>query len=316
MKKAFAYFLLSLTVFSCTDAPKKDVYDEIKKEFAVSSQVFRINPTRDTVLKCKYDTEIFIKENSFCYTDGTQISNEDSVIVEILEYGRLTDMILNNLTTTSGGNKIIETGGMLNINAKIQGKTIVLKDDKTFQVFFPSKPQDFKSFYAVDREMGQLDWVQNQDEAMRPVKPVPNDTSLYSGDTLKWNKNDAKLNVLSFNKLGWINCDRFLTFRDTTEIYVRTESNIDSSTFCSVILRNYNSIIPGKISQNGSMRFSPLPVNEPVTLFLIAYKDNSYYIGIKDVVVKSKETYVVNLEVVSKEQLKEKIEEFDRSRPL
>jgi len=316
MKKIIIYFILTAVICGCENVSKENAQSAINKDIPLLKQEFYINPLMDTLLKCKFGSEIYIQANSFCYEDSSSLIPEAEILLEIFEYVRLTDMVLNKLSTLSD-NKIIETGGMLNITGNSNNKSIKLRENKSIKIYFPSKPNGFFSFYSEGgKNHESVNWTIEKNQS-HPVAQVRQDTSLFEGDTLNWNKNNAKLNVLSFNKLGWINCDRFLNFDNTTDIFVKVEGNyIDSSTFCSVILKSYNSIIPGKIISDNSMRFFPLPINEAVTLFLISYKDGNYYMGIKDVIVKEKETYSVNLELVTKEQLKYKIEEFDKGRPL
>jgi len=312
MNKFNLLTLLTLIVLGCTNNLKRNVYNQIKNDFGISHQIFIINPHNDTILKCKNGTTIYLMKNTLCYNDDTQLLSKDTISIYIIEYTKIGQMFINNLGTLSD-NKIIETGGMLNIIAKQNNKRLKLKEGSNIRVYFPCKKKDYLPFYSKFEQNNYFDW-----NIISRVTTAPprRDTSLFSGDTLKWNKNDIKMNILSFSRLGWINCDRFLNFDDLTEIYVKAEENMDSSTFCSVILKNYNSIIPGKLIQNNAMRFSPLPNNEPVILFLISYKGDKYYMGFKDIVVKSKEVYSVSLEEVSKEQLKAKIEEFDKGRPL
>jgi hypothetical protein len=314
MKNTLILIVLSVIIFGCGNPSNENVLNVVNKDVPFFKQVFLINPLIDTVLKCKLGTEIHIKANSFCYEDLSSVKS--TIELEISEYIHLTDMILNNLSTLSD-NKIIETGGMLNITGKANNKKISLKENNNIKVQFNSNPKDFSPFYSNSKLNNQsLNWEIDRSQG-HPTITSEQDTSLFIGDTLNWDKHSKNLNILSFNKLGWINCDRFLNFDNITEVYVKVEGrNMDSSTFCSVILKNYNSIIPGKIVSDNSMRFSPLPVNEEVTLFLVSYKDGNYYMGIRDVFVKEKETYSVALELVSKEQLKLKIEEFDKGRPL
>lgn len=318
MKNILILFLLISIIFGCNNPSKENVLKVVNKDMPILKQLFLVNPLYDTVLKCKHGTEIYIEANSFSYEDkdSSAINSSAKISFEVLEYVRLTDMVLNKLSTLSDG-KIIETGGMLYISAFINNRKITVKENKKINVYFPSKSKNFLSFYSNGNEnIDSLNWTLGGIENL-PVAQVRQDTSLFLNDTLKWDKNDKKLNVLSFKKLGWINCDRFLNFDNTTDIFVKTEgSNLDSSAFCSIILKNYNSIIPGKISENGSMKFSSLPINETIIIFLIAYRDCNYYFGIKEVQVKEKEIYSVSLEIVSKEQLKDRIEELDKGQPL
>ena len=317
MKNVLIYFICCILICSCHETPKVNIYKKIEQEFCLPKQLFFLNNAKDTVIACINGTEILVKANSFCFEDSKKVlGTNDTIFLEVIEYVRLSDIIINNLSTLSN-NKVIETGGMLNILAKSHQRILALKKNAAVKVSFKSKPKDFNSFYAENKKNNEaINWA-----IEKPVNhadaAVVQDTMLFNGDTIKWGRNNENLNVLSFSKLGWINCDRFLNFDNTTEVFVKAkDDNIDSSTFCSVILKNYNSIIPGKVSPNSSMKFTPLPIDEPITIFLISFKDGNYYMGIRDVTVKENETYSVSLELVSKEQLMNRLKEFDEGRPL
>lgn len=88
---------------------------DVYKHFEKKPQVFSIRTDRDTTIICKEGTTIKIDANSLISEKtGNPISG--TFQLKVKEYYKISDMILANLTTTSGG-KIIETGGMLHISA-------------------------------------------------------------------------------------------------------------------------------------------------------------------------------------------------------
>ncbi|MFV0591915.1 MAG: hypothetical protein ACK5M7_11070 [Draconibacterium sp.] len=78
-------------------------------------QVFIINADKDTTLICEEGTSIEIKAHSFVTENsGNKIVGE--VRINVQEYYKTPDIVLAGLSTTSGDN-LLETGGMLHVEA-------------------------------------------------------------------------------------------------------------------------------------------------------------------------------------------------------
>jgi TonB family protein len=136
-----------------TDISLSDVY----KHFEKKPQVFSIRTDRDTTIICKEGTTIQIKANSFISEKtGNPISG--TVQLKVKEYYKISDMILANLTTTSGG-KILETGGMLHISATNNSENCILKPGSEIKTGFPysGKKDDMALFYG-DVTNDLIDW--------------------------------------------------------------------------------------------------------------------------------------------------------------
>jgi TonB family protein len=136
-----------------TDISLSDVY----KYFEKKPQVFSIRTDRDTTIICKEGTTIQIKANSFISEKtGNQISG--TVQLKVKEYYKISDMILANLTTTSGG-KILETGGMLYIAASANNENCIIEPGRDIKIGFPfsGKKDDMALFYG-DVTNDLIDW--------------------------------------------------------------------------------------------------------------------------------------------------------------
>jgi hypothetical protein len=81
---------------------------ELYRQTTEKGQLFRIRPDRDTTLRCALGTLVHVSANSFnlepAYGNGP-------VYLEVREVFRKSDMIAENLSTTSNG-RILETRGM------------------------------------------------------------------------------------------------------------------------------------------------------------------------------------------------------------
>ena len=105
---------VDVSVFSTKSIPNQNIQLspsiwELYKKMERKPQEFCINPKRDTVLRCEKGTIIYVKTNSFKIATTCK---SKCVTIKIKEDFLKSDMILDNLSTTSNG-KIIETQGMI-----------------------------------------------------------------------------------------------------------------------------------------------------------------------------------------------------------
>lgn len=115
------------------------------KKSKIDGDEFLINTDADTLIRCSGGTVIQISKNTF-EQNGKSLRNQ-TVIINVREVFKKSEMILENLTTQSGG-RLLETGGMLHITASLNGKEVKIQLDKPITIFMPSKknPKEFQLF--------------------------------------------------------------------------------------------------------------------------------------------------------------------------
>jgi hypothetical protein len=126
----------------------KAVFKSVKKQ----SQIIKVNVEEGIKTTLKEGTKISIPENAFVNErTGKNISGE--IDLRITEYYKLSDILLADLTTKSD-NKLLETGGMLYINATQKGVRLKLNQQKPLHIIFNNsgKPnmQLFEGFKTDD----------------------------------------------------------------------------------------------------------------------------------------------------------------------
>jgi len=111
-------------------------------------QLFRINTAKDTTLMCREGTVLKIKADAFVYPNAEK-RVEGSIDFEVTEYYKMSDIIVANLTTMSN-HKLLETGGMLNIEASKGDLKLGLDANKGIDISFPTtaKKEGMKLFYG------------------------------------------------------------------------------------------------------------------------------------------------------------------------
>lgn len=108
---------------------------ELYKQTERKPQEFCINPTRDTVLRCEKGTIVYVKANSFKMPNTCKTN---CITIKIKEDFLKSEMILDNLSTTSNG-KIIETQGMVYTEANdCKGNNLNLVRGKDLVIMLPT----------------------------------------------------------------------------------------------------------------------------------------------------------------------------------
>jgi hypothetical protein len=124
-------------------------------------QVFQINPGSDTLLFGHEETILGIQGNSFDIPDSLR---GEKISVFIKEVYSKSQMILHNLQTISDG-QLLESGGMIDIRAEIEGVSLELQPDKSIEVIMPAKPFDdqMKLFTGAKDSLNHINWELSND---------------------------------------------------------------------------------------------------------------------------------------------------------
>ncbi len=129
------------------------------------SQLFLINSSEDTVINTLHGSVLRITANSFSVSGEVQI--------EIKEAFTALEMLAGGMTTESNG-RLLRSGGMIFINATVEGNATELI--KPISVSIPNNYYDnnMEVFKGVETDSGTINWVD----------PFPVDTSFQSR---QWN---------------------------------------------------------------------------------------------------------------------------------
>ncbi len=138
---------------------------KLLSSFKKQAQRFTLVPTSRGEVKGKQGTKISFPPGCFVTESGGEVSSP--VDVELKECYTLDEMLQEGLTTSSDG-KILESKGMIFVNATSQGETLKLKPGQTMQVEFPfalSDLEDYTFFYGEQEKGGRLNWNLAEDDA-------------------------------------------------------------------------------------------------------------------------------------------------------
>ena len=142
--------------------------------------VRKIESDRPQTIECKQGTRLFFPAGSFVFPSGKQADGEVKLIIE--ECYDLDEMLSAKLSTTSG-NRMLETAGMIQVRAFSGNTELRLADNMRYNIYFPiegKRREDFELFYGYRDEAGVVDWKLEEasqpiDETMAVSQPIVND---------------------------------------------------------------------------------------------------------------------------------------------
>lgn len=144
--------------------PKMSSFQDLQKlTTSNTQQSFTVSIQKKQTIEARKGTKVTIPSNAFTLEDGSLLPPNARVEIQIQEAISLEDMLLNNLSTMSG-DQMLETAGMVQIEANYQGKSLQLAADKNIEVQVPksnlsaSKQKEMELFYGVSQDNGVMDW--------------------------------------------------------------------------------------------------------------------------------------------------------------
>ncbi len=135
------------------------------------AQIFTLNTSQKRVITCEEGTKITVEADAF-KSKETGKPIKETIQLKVSEYYHLDDIILANLTTQSN-DELLETGGMLYIEASQNGQELELI--KPLEIEFPNKgkKREMQLFTGQEQE-NTINWLLNErkDQPKVPLLPV------------------------------------------------------------------------------------------------------------------------------------------------
>ncbi len=251
------------------------------------------------------ESVIEFKAGSFLL-NGVPVSNK-FVQVEVTLV-RNKSQVVGNLLSTSSGDKLIESGGMVNVRAFCDGKELTLDPDKGYTLKLSVPGGNFNPamelFYGEETDTG-INWSEADND------PKTQNNIFLS----EWTRDSSGRQVIGMEcfpkKFGWVNCDFFSKLNDkplTNPCFIphgpSNGDTVDLQAFA--VFKNYLMIIqPCCVENKDEICFGPLPIGEPVYYLIIGKGKQDYYLGYVEKNVESDEKVVINLSVKTLQEVKD-----------
>lgn len=258
-------------------------------------QAFTVDATVGQMLKGSGGTMIYISPNSFVTQSNQAVTG--NLTIELREIFSKRDMILSNVSSTSGGKPLI-SGGEFYFSAKQNGQKLKLAVNSGVYAEVPAGPHpsyQMKEFYA-----GTLDANNDWDS-------IPTQNSIQ---VFKDSMNPQYYYHFQIDSMNWINIDYFsVTPGPATAIAAGIGNDFDSSN-CFVFIA-FN-------GQNSAARFFPatdrifspgpyytLPIGMSVTFVAISEKNGKYYSAFRSSVIVNNHIETLMLTSTTLAQIKQ-----------
>ena len=187
-EKKSVTFKITKTQKIVIDNSNVQVQPSLENDFKTIEQGFQdfvINPNFDTTLLCKEGTVFKIRHSSFLIASNLTEA-KGTITFQVKEFYKISDILSARLTTHSN-DKILETGGMLFIQATSDGQLCKLKDNSAIEISFPfTEKKDSMLLFSGSWTNQKIDWqLFPQNEANQ--KEIVEETAAFPGGTVALN---------------------------------------------------------------------------------------------------------------------------------
>lgn len=169
MKNIFFIILLFSFYTNCKEEKKHiSLVNKTLSKESIESSLFTINCKVDTTIIGEKGTQITIPENAFVNSKGEIVT--ENIEFELKECIDKIDIVLANLHTVTNG-QILESGGMVYLNATQNGEQLTIANDKQIgiEVLSDSSLQGMSYYEGEIFEDSSMNWK-------NPIPIQPNDS--------------------------------------------------------------------------------------------------------------------------------------------
>jgi hypothetical protein len=148
MKKYLLSLLpVCLFVLSCVSNAQEDKlhhqaelqYDLWKEDTSAVEQIFTLKEDTITTIVCEGGTKLIIPAQAFVLEEDPGMPANGAVELRVLEVYQQGNMLRHYLTTQEKEGKLLESAGMVYLEAYAEGKKLRLKEGKEILLGFPKK---------------------------------------------------------------------------------------------------------------------------------------------------------------------------------
>lgn len=342
MRHILFWLIISSILVSCSEKENLTAFKEIES-LSDSSQFFTLTNDNIARLEARNGAKLIIEPNTFEFNDGT--SPTGAIQLEVREVYEKSDMILNGLTTTSDG-RLLESFGMVLINATSGGKVLKIKDGRSIAITIPNKREGVAGelFYG-EKTDSVLNWqyagttqdttevvttiisrASERDSIKSTTYQYVNGLREFVSDTIFAIEGDYTFGMwtdstitrptpvyeFQIENLGWINCDRFLDVEEKVNLEFKLQQYREPIGY--LVFSSINSIMRIYFDENGEALLGNLPKDYNVDLIVIdKIKGNMMWVK-KALKIRSDNKIVLETSKISKEELKAALKALDKSK--
>jgi len=256
-------------------------------------QVFTGSGKKEIEVTGAKGTIVKFPAKSFFDQSGEAVTSE--VTIKLIEVYTKSEMINSSIQTTCNG-ALLESGGMIYVQATSNGSPLSLVNNSEYTVTFPTTNQKrgMEIFYG-DTAGTQINWQRGR-------------VFVTKGDYFGANQAELDKYVFNSSKLGWINCDRFTTATAKTDLQVDV-ADTSGVSFC-LVFKSINSVM-NISSKDKGIQFLGVPLGEEAIIVAFKKTETETYYASKTIVIEKNRNEMLVMEQMTEAQFQERIKEFD-----
>lgn len=254
--------------------PVSLIGDFFKDNLEDATQTFSVNPNSYSITGDK-GTIITFGSNTFTYANGNSVVG--NFTIELIEAQHKRDMLLLNKQTVTNDGQLLESGGIVYLNATQNGQQLSINDSNPAQASIPSDNYLAMDYFNGGEDAnGDFGWDLALDDTV-----TTNIATDSTGQNGQWG--ELFLFDFSIDSIGWINCDYFYASGDPlTEVQVDLPDGYDgSNSMVFVYYTNINSVANmNDTDENGTfdLGFSyETPIGMEVSFVIISQIGDEYF---------------------------------------
>jgi PBP1b-binding outer membrane lipoprotein LpoB len=298
IKTTIIILFSTLVISSCKKLIENNTpnnVSELLNQLKDEPQIFNVQAgTFQDIIGAK-GTRIHFNPSSFKNNNGDVITS-GTVKIELIETPKASDMLLNQVSTLTTNNLMLESGGSFNMKASQNGETLKAG---TYGADFkqPANNTNSMQLFTGETNNGVTQW--------NPV--IPDNQVNASQDSL-----DYYFIFDSVANFNWINCDRFRNDpAPKTDIFANLKG-VDfklSEAYVFVVLPTINGNMimnPSSLNPNNfDINYNKLPIGLNFHLIAVGVHKNKYYYGVvKNRTVSADLTTEINMVEKTKDEIK------------
>ena len=317
---------------AANDKADIDKLNGVLKKYDEPSQTFNVSADTPSLIRGRQGTKISINPRDLETQTGKPLGQ--TIEVELKELTSQVQLLSANAQTVSDG-KLLVSGGAYFIGMTSNGERLKLKEEKSLSVQFPKiSDKEMSLFYGQRNDQGQMNWQkapeifksskQSRVVTESPTKKSDIDAILDYVDSGSVQTPQQKIenakkhrdyvvsqkvyDAIGINKLGWINCDRFLEVEDTTALYAtfnKEDSVRDANVY--LIFKDINSVIQAYYYSDKSPQFENMPVGYKARLIAYTVKNEKVFAYSTDLTIINGQKLAMPLKEVSDKDFKKLI---------
>ncbi len=323
MRQILLGVITASILISCSEKESL-TFDKELQQLSDKPQIFTVTNHIGDTLETKNGTRIIIKPNTFVFNDGQD--TKEPIQIEVKDVFDKSEMILNGVGTVSNG-RLLESYGMVNLAATVEGKELKIKDNNSITVIIPNKKQGLggELFYGVQTD-SLLNWDQEGPKAdsitvIETIVPLidgqfvvrrttSNSIMGYDSTSTEQANYVPKSYEFEVSNLGWINCDRFIDFSNKTSIAIYLKKH--SQPIAYMVFVDINSIMDFYFNNKGVATIDNLPSGYPVKLIVIDKIENDYMWADQNLILGSQTKINIETRKIKIEDLKNNLKKLDK----